>query len=751
MANTTDLNIKLVADLKALREMRKEMAKFAKETQGQFKKQMVSEGKHNKARKRDLEFQRRVNEKMAKNQIKYYKDLEKVKKRGRDKEWAETRKFWREERTMNKERARFRKAEHRANQRERRASRRGGVGRGIARAGMGLMGGLTGMLVGGAVASYQDYSTYHKALGGVIGAGRGRDIKRGVRAGGARMGFNLAESAGQAREMARATGVAGPREMQFAQRAAMLSSGEAAQMFGQLRQSGLSFAGGQTGGQSSGANAMKKILGAAVYSGLERARFPEFAKGVFDITRAQGSARTGDVSPTDVAKILTTFAKTGLSGMQGARGAAVASKLQGAFMKPGGGEWGKSFMQMAMGFGKPGGGTGFYEAEKMREQGLTSDNAQRLLTEVIGQFGGGQEGALAMRELTGVSLEQAEALLKIGKDGDFSKEKLAEIDAVMTESKSLEQQAVDHMKGIGGHLQRLAGRFNQSVGFGARSAKAIEKVQDWQRKIFEALLDVAEKIGELYKLIRTWIMNNTSTPADVKKAIEEMEGKTALKNKMSNPASRAAAVQAQIDAAKEGHELATGVSKQGRVSAVMQGDWKRAITGDDVNRRRLLNSQSNKLLDSQLQGEQEQRKMKQLADFRREQGIPLDADYSPMEQQFLSTDYDGVQGAKNWNRDRRKAQESAADFHADRLKGRKKAQFSRAQAKRRRRDAVSGVDQGWDSKYYDEFVETGEVPKAAYGGWGGPQQQTIKVISEIKQRQDERSAATTVGKGVTPR
>lgn len=393
-----------------------------------------------------------------------------------------------------------------------------GTGRAMAgagRAGMSLAGGALGMLVGAAVTGYQRHIQVQQSMGGLSGMGSPRGIHKGMeRRMGVRLGYNKAESAQHAALMGRATGVTGPRELQQAMRATALSGGEAAGIFGALAQGGLGFEGAGGGiagvkkGQSKGGREFQRMIAAGMESGLKRGRLPEFFQGITKLMQEQQRVRVGEVGGADYAKTLAMWGRSGLSGLQGARGGAVLNQVNQGIRKPGGGEAGKAFMMQAMGFGRPGGGTSFYKAEKMREEGATSGNVMRVMTEVKKQFGTGQEAALTMRESLGVSLQQAEALLKLYDSSDSAEKKLKDIDEIMESSKSLEQQSVDYLKKTAGKLTRIAGRFDESTRHGAKAAKYIEQVEDWQYKLVGAMfkvVDYLEKIhGEIALFVGAW-------------------------------------------------------------------------------------------------------------------------------------------------------------------------------------------------------------------------------------------------------
>ncbi len=81
------------------------------------------------------------------------------------------------------------------------------------------------------------------------------------------------------------------------------------------------------------------------------------------------------------------------------------------------------------------------------------------------------------------------------------------IKKVMDEAKSIDEQSLEAMKGLGGHLQRLAGIWDRGINFGAKSAEMIEAIQDasidaaeWlQKHIFPVLKEIWNTLKDLYQ------------------------------------------------------------------------------------------------------------------------------------------------------------------------------------------------------------------------------------------------------------
>jgi len=398
----------------------------------------------------------------------------------------------------------------------------GGFMRGVGGAALGVGGAIAGFVAGGASAAYGKYAEYGQALGNVIGLDSGRNISGGInRAPGARLGFSKIDAAKQVAMMGRATGVVGPGQFQQARRATGMTDEETMAAFSGLRQAGTTFTGR---GETQGGRQLKQIISAGFVSGLEKSRFPEFMSGITSLTERVAARTTGAVDPTAIAHQLAFLGKTGKPGLQGARGAQVMGAIDKALISPGGGDFGAQFIRMAMGFGKQKGGVSFVEAEKRREKGVEDpQNMFRLLGEVGQQFGFGDEGALAMRELTGLSVEQSQSLLEVASSGKSAEEQLAAIKEITKESDSIEKQSLEAMKGIGGYVKHLASMDNQLIGIGATVAPVIQALEKLQVRALKALIDLASDVGAIYSFLKDFWSDKFQSSEDVQERLDEYE------------------------------------------------------------------------------------------------------------------------------------------------------------------------------------------------------------------------------------
>jgi len=346
---------------------------------------------------------------------------------------------------------------------------------------------------------YAIQSQYQAQQGKLVGTGATQAQLRKAKNSGLGLGFSGIETMQQAGAAARATGQAG--SVTYAQSMARMTgmdAGEASNFMGQMTRGGSGF-GGKAGDK--GPKALEKVLAAGFKSGLDQARLPEFFQGVGKLVEMQGGRQGGDVGTGGFSKILAAFGMTGDSGMQGARGANALAQLNEAMVKPGGGDAGQALMLQAYGFGKPGGETSYYDALKRQETGASSAaNVKDLFGETARQYGSGESQILALREMTGLSITQLEAMREgIDNLDDAGLEK------AIKESQPVEKQALDEMKELGKHSLRIA-RLNERMReIGEENQTSVENFQDATLEVLDALLPLGkmtyDKIAEIAKAV----------------------------------------------------------------------------------------------------------------------------------------------------------------------------------------------------------------------------------------------------------
>ena len=376
---------------------------------------------------------------------------------------------------------------------------------GIAGGGFGL---LTGQLSGG----YQERIQYGRQYGQLAGTGgRLRDLQR-QRGFGVHMGMGPIELAQQAVPFARATGQVGGSALRTGialQRATSLNVGEASQFMGMMTQAGTGF-GGKAG--KAGKAELIKTLALGVHSGLDRARMPEFFAATTSLVQRQMGASAGNVASSAAGRLLAMLGASGHAGLQGARGGQVAGALDQAIRRPGGGEVGQAFMLQAMGFGKPGGSASYYEALRKQEQGVFgAGNLESMFAETRSQYGGGQAQILALRTLTGLTIDQLEAVRDVVESNMSSEERQAALQKIQAEAKSIEEQALDEMREFGDTTEHMAHLQNRSVGIGDDIKVAVERMEKVLNAAIEHAMPIVvkalEKIADLMESIYNWLKN----------------------------------------------------------------------------------------------------------------------------------------------------------------------------------------------------------------------------------------------------
>ena len=498
MANGADFKLNITAGHKEAMSSLKEIYKAAKKRNAA---QMKGEDKRNKARRRELKHNHRLESASMKNDMRHHMEMSRMGKRRRSDEELHKRRDARQVKLDRRESKRYAREESRA-MRGSAMRRGGGLRRGVGAAGA-LAGGVAGFFTAGAVSSYGKFLQVQKAKEGLIGVNNlgARGVDRALSGSmGSKLGFNTAEGAQHSLVMSRATGSAGPRELQQMMRSAGMSSGETGGLLNSMSQAGDSFAGGQQKGQSEGGNKLAKMIALGMVKGLKQAHLPEFLRGVASLAKQRAGMAAGKVDMLDSAKTLGMLAGTGRSGFMRERGLAIASKLQNALVNPGGGEFGKGIMQRAMGFGK-GGDTDYEGSIKRAEEGLTPDNLMRVVKRFSDE--GGSEAGQMMSTVAKISLTNAQALIRDYRSGNLKQSKVDSVSKEALSSKTLEQKALTAMEGVNSKAARLATRFNEFATQGAIHASKIEAVQDASlllfKKISEAVTEYGPAIVEMGK------------------------------------------------------------------------------------------------------------------------------------------------------------------------------------------------------------------------------------------------------------
>lgn len=374
--------------------------------------------------------------------------------------------------------------------------------------------GLIGMLIGGALGGFRKYQEAAQAARGTVGLGIGRTTPTPGRIGekkpglvgegsiGQKFGYNVAQTQALMAAAARATGVESTKTLMRGE-AYGLPTDMMAGMMGTITRGGTPFGGRGTweeGGvvkertqKGEGKEEFIKTLAKGFAAGNKLARMPEYYKGIQVLMEQQQAMTSGKVTTDAAANVLTLLGQTGVPGLRGARGAAVATKLQQGIMKPGGGPAGEALVMQAFGYGKPGGTAGFYEAQKFMEQGFAGKGLEKVMREISRQGGSTEERSLMMRAIFQTNLSTNEDILKVFQDTSLSIEermkKIRDI-GVKDEGRAVDIEkdrvvALDRNTDV---LQLNAKHFNKAVEVGATAAEGIRKIEELQREFFTFMM-----------------------------------------------------------------------------------------------------------------------------------------------------------------------------------------------------------------------------------------------------------------------
>lgn len=364
--------------------------------------------------------------------------------------------------------------------------------------------------IGSQYQAYHSYATNLSRLAGYGGAGVTKEDVDRLRTGAAaRLGFSSEDTVAAMGSTARATGSFGGAGSALTfSRLTGMDVGEVTSMFGTMRQAG------NKGFEEGGAayKQLVKAMSLGMFTGLEKARLPEFLEGVTSLTAASAARESGDVSTTNFARLLATLGATKASGMQGARGVAVAKALEEGFTAPGGGEEGQAMMLSAMGFG---GGASYYEAKRSMQLGTGGDpNFIKKAIENVNRVhgGAGEEANLAIEAMLGgrLSLAQIEKVQESMAAGAPQEQ----IDQMIREASQTEVDVLHEIRdllsgGEGRNSQLLAAarlnaeRQNEQIDAGDELHEALEKIDKIFREYLKSTLPAIKTAVETMAAILT--------------------------------------------------------------------------------------------------------------------------------------------------------------------------------------------------------------------------------------------------------
>lgn len=293
--------------------------------------------------------------------------------------------------------------------------------------------------ISGQYEAYRSYAMSRSRLAGYAGGGISLDGSTEARKNLIQYGFSPEESISLLASTAKATG--GTGGYQAAGAFSKLLGMDATGLLGSFAQAGQ---GVKT--QNAAEKALTRAVAAGIYSGLDKARLPEFVEGLQSLTGAAGGRAASVINPQEYARVLGLLGKTGLPGLQGSRGVGVAQALDQGFRNPGGGDEGRALVMASLGFGTPSGQTSWYNATKMMQQGLSVNGAGRmraLFRQTDNVYQSQQESNVAIGEMFGLSLDQVEGVRQA-----FGKKSDREIDQMLKDMTASEKDVLIDIRNI---------------------------------------------------------------------------------------------------------------------------------------------------------------------------------------------------------------------------------------------------------------------------------------------------------------
>lgn len=402
---------------------------------------------------------------------------------------------------------------------------------------------------------YQAYIAYTRGMAPLAGLARGMPFGAGARLGNLdgsdkgsvnAMAERLAKYGYMSDEVVRAAGVFGratgsTRDTEYGLKAARglgLDPNAIAAIFAEMRRAEGSFG-------AQGKRDFQRMMAAAVKSGVDASTLPEYFEGVTSMVDRAGGALGGSVSVLPYAQLLSLFEKSQFAGLKGARGASVASAIEEAIKRPGGGAEGTAIMMAAIGgFGRVGGMGSYYEAKKAMQMGFQGEGGASVIKNLFDYVdhisGGGQEANLLLEGLLGgrLTLDQIETVRKAidqGKSGEDLQKVLkemtaSELDVLKKIEKNTSARAFLEASAHSAKILR------QNIRRGAEFKDPIERMQDIIQKFLSAVQPLVTQVlkvtaglmEKLQPLIDThgkfirkkWSINYSSTEGKAIKGAE---------------------------------------------------------------------------------------------------------------------------------------------------------------------------------------------------------------------------------------
>lgn len=349
----------------------------------------------------------------------------------------------------------------------------GAVGRGLTFAGMMGAGGIAGFVTSAyreGIAAYEAREQARLAQAPYLMQGPKGRVSM---ASGVSLGYNAAQAA-QIQGMAGRQGMgssamAGRYAMQLMRGYGQETFDFGAGMMRRERMQG-------TSGLRAMATEIKRVFGAAVASGLDESRMPEFMKASNDYAEKQLAITPDKSSMRDYVKQLA-YVQTGGKGLHGKYGAAALNQIDSAIKGAGGAQ--QSFLMRAFGFGR---GASYLDVVRRQEAGVgDAKNLPAIMQQLQSEYGAGKFGGLSARGLlafkgmgfgsTSMAEKFGKLYLQGGATGMSQKEQKAKIEKIMAGDKDkqlapIQRRAYQAMGNFGSVAKNLAKRFDQFANLG---------------------------------------------------------------------------------------------------------------------------------------------------------------------------------------------------------------------------------------------------------------------------------------------
>lgn len=449
----------------------------------------------------------------------------------------------------------------------------GGVVSAIAAGAVAAVTAIVGAVVSQIPATDAAYRNYVKAAVGVLGISKSSSAVKSRAGAGIGLGFTEVESLQQMRGVARATGsIDSLTSAQTYARGMSMDVGEVSEHMGVMTRAGANLKGPQ------GMKTFERVMSHAVTSGLDKSRAVEHMGAVSQLVQSAQGRTAGAVDIGGISGLLSFLSKSGMPGLQGARGAGVLTSFDSTLRRAGGGgsDATSAFMMRAMGYGT-GGNVDYYNATRSAQRGILgkggAGNLMNIFSQHASEKGTGAFANLELSRMTDLSIDQIEDLRKVIGSGGPDVQK--QIESITAASLPLEEQIRDTLKGdILTSLQRSAEHERAQAEMGEQISPILDDmrhtIQTLVQTLWPALVVVMEQMRDALHVIVELLRGAFGGMVDgriASKAREGLEGEMAdLRAQkrggslnaedytagMKNIASRAAAARANLVAADPG-------------------------------------------------------------------------------------------------------------------------------------------------------------------------------------------------------